>query len=134
VTEHPFSRLGRPVLAARPGRPEGGYRTSPLSLTSQCVTVIAVAGQSVSVAEPCSRSAAATSPNNEVANNKTVGMPDGLAGVPSLAEAFGGQPAFRRPAGVVTPQLRAGCITSVSILVRASADCTIGVPSLPALS
>ena len=99
----------------------GGYRTSPLSLTSKCVTVIAVAGQSVSVAEPCSRSAGATSPNNDVANNKTVRMPDGLAGVPAHAEAFGGQPAFRRPAGVATPQLRAGCVTSVSILVRARA-------------
>jgi len=29
-------------------------------------------------------------------------MPDGLAGVPAHAEAFGGRPAFRRPAGVAT--------------------------------
>ena len=92
----------------------GGYRTLPLSLTLQCVTAIAVAGQSVSVVEPCSRSAAATSPNNEVANNRTVGMPDGLAGVSAHAEAFGGRPGFRRPAGVATP----GCGPVVLPLCR----------------
>src|SRR5208283_2557402 len=46
----------------------------------------------------------------------------------------GGRPALRGPAGGRVPRLRAGCVTSVLILVRASAACAIGVPSLPALS
>src|SRR5450755_4685365 len=46
----------------------------------------------------------------------------------------GGRPACRGPAGDRDPRLRAGCVTSVLILVRASAACAIGIPSLPSLS
>ena len=46
----------------------------------------------------------------------------------------GGRLACRGPAGNRDPRFGAGCVTSVLILVRASAACAIGIPSLPALS
>ena len=61
-------------------------------------------------------------------------MPGGLAGLAAHAGASRRAACLLGPAAGRVPLLRAGCVTSVLILVRASAACAIGIPSLPALS